>query len=36
LLGACHGCGHACQTVRMVAERSLKEMVDERIRLIEV
>lgn len=36
LLGACHGCNHSCQTVRMMAERNLKEMVDERIRLIEV
>jgi NifU-like protein len=36
LLGACRGCGNACHTVRIVAERSLKEMVDERIRLIEV
>jgi Fe-S cluster biogenesis protein NfuA len=36
LIGACQGCHHAGQTMRMLVERTLKEMVDERIRVIEV
>lgn len=36
LIGACKGCAAAGQTLRMMVERSLKEMVDERIRVIEV
>jgi NifU-like protein len=36
LAGACHNCAHANQTLRMLVERTLKEMVDERIRVIEV
>jgi NifU-like protein len=34
--GACRGCANASQTLRMMVERSLKEMVDEQIRVIEV
>ena len=34
--GACHGCANANQTLRMMVERTLKDMVDERIRVIEV
>ncbi len=36
LRGACEGCDHADQTLRMLVERTLKEMVDERIRVIDV
>jgi Fe-S cluster biogenesis protein NfuA len=36
LAGACKGCGAANQTLRMLVERTLKEMVDERIRVIQV
>ena len=36
LAGACAGCAGADQTVRMLVEQSLKEMVDERIRVIQV
>ena len=36
LAGACQGCASASQTLRMLVERTLKEMVDERIRVIEV
>lgn len=36
LAGACHGCAGAVQTLKMLVERTLKEMVDERIRVIEV
>lgn len=36
LLGACQGCEHAGQTLRMLVEQSLKESVDESIRVIGV
>ena len=36
LAGACAGCAGASQTLKMMVERTLKEMVDERIRIIEV
>ncbi len=36
LSGACQGCANASQTLRMMVERTLKEMVDERVRVIEV
>ncbi|MEN6557699.1 MAG: iron-sulfur cluster assembly scaffold protein [Thermoguttaceae bacterium] len=36
LTGACQGCQNASQTLRMLVERTLKEMVDERIRVIDV
>ena len=36
LTGACSGCEHASQTLRMLVERTLKEMVDERIKVIDV
>jgi NifU-like protein len=36
LTGACQGCEHAGQTLRMLVERTLKEMVDERIRVVDV
>lgn len=36
LMGACRNCGHANQTLRMMVERTLKEMVDERIQVIDV
>ena len=34
LSGACQACDNAGQTLRMLVERTLKEMVDERIRVI--
>ena len=36
LQGACAGCGHADQTLKMMVERTLKEMVDEHVRVVEV
>ena len=36
LAGACQGCANASQTLRMMVERTLKDMVDERIRVIEI
>ena len=36
LAGACAGCAGASQTLKMMVERTLKEMVDEHIRIIEV
>jgi NifU-like protein len=36
LLGTCGRCAHASQTLRMMVEQTLKDMVDERIRVIEV
>jgi NifU-like protein len=36
LRGACHGCAGAGQTLKMMVERSLKDHVDERIRVIAV
>lgn len=36
LKGACSNCSHANQTLRMMVERTLKEMVDEQVRVIAV
>ena len=36
LLGACQGCAGATQTLRMLVEQNLKDLVDQRIRVIEV
>lgn len=36
LTGRCIGCSGAGQTLRMLVERTLKEMVDERVRVIDV
>ena len=36
LAGSCQGCAGASQTLRMLAEQNLKDLVDERIRVIEV
>ena len=36
LTGRCEGCSGSNQTVRMLVERTLKEMVDQRVRVIEV
>ena len=36
LPGACPGCAGASQTLRMIVEQTLKDMVDERIRVIQV
>jgi NifU-like protein len=36
LIGACAGCGGAGMTMKLMVERTLKEMVDERIRVITV
>jgi Fe-S cluster biogenesis protein NfuA len=36
LTGACEGCASASQTLRMLVEQTLKEMVDQRIRVIGV
>lgn len=36
LVGACRGCRSAAQTMKMMVERTLKEMVDERMKIIEV
>jgi NifU-like protein len=36
LVGACQGCAAANQTLRMLVEQKLKDLVDERIRVIEV
>jgi len=36
LTGACQGCDHTNQTLRILVEQTLKEMVDERIRVIGV
>ncbi|MFA5026788.1 MAG: iron-sulfur cluster assembly scaffold protein, partial [Candidatus Methylomirabilota bacterium] len=36
LVGACAGCGGAGMTLKLMVERSLKEMVDDRIRVIAV
>jgi NifU-like protein len=36
LAGACQGCANASLTLRMMVERTLKDMVDEHIRVIEV
>ncbi|HIQ20920.1 MAG TPA: Fe-S cluster assembly protein NifU [Planctomycetes bacterium] len=34
--GRCQGCAGASQTLKMMIERTLKDMVDERIRVVEV
>ena len=36
LSGACAGCAHAGQTMKLMVERTLKEKVDEQIRVIAV
>lgn len=36
LQGACQGCGNANVTMKMMIERTLKEMVDDRVRVISV
>jgi NifU-like protein len=36
LTGACEGCAGSSQTLRMLVEQTLKEMVDQRIRVIGV
>jgi NifU-like protein len=36
LLGRCNGCHQSEHTLKLMVERTLKEMVDERIRVIEV
>ena len=36
LAGACSGCAGAAQTLKMMVEKTLKDMVDERIRVIAV
>jgi NifU-like protein len=36
LAGSCQGCAGASQTLRMLVEQNLKDLVDERIRVIEV
>ena len=36
LAGACQGCTSASQTLQLLVEQTLKEMVDERIRVIGV
>lgn len=36
LVGACSGCAGANQTLKMMVEKTLKDMVDERIRVIAV
>ena len=36
LAGACQGCANASQTLRMMVEQTLKDMVDEHVRVIEV
>ena len=36
LRGACAGCCQADQTLKMMIEKTLKEMVDERVRVVEV
>ena len=36
LTGSCQGCAGASQTLRMLVEQNLKDLVDERIRVVEV
>ena len=36
LKGACAGCPGASQTLKLMVERTLKELVDERIRVVQV
>jgi NifU-like protein len=36
LIGACAGCGGAGMTLKLMVERTLKEMVDDRIRIVTV
>ncbi len=36
LVGACAGCAGAGMTMKLMVERTLKEMVDDRVRIISV
>jgi Fe-S cluster biogenesis protein NfuA len=36
LAGACRGCAGAAQTLKMMIEKTLKDTVDERLRVIAV
>lgn len=36
MVGACQGCRNASQTSRMMIEQTLKDLVDERVRVIDV
>jgi NifU-like protein len=36
LVGACSGCGGAGMTMKLMVERTLKDMVDDRIRIVKV
>lgn len=36
LAGACAGCVGAAQTLKMMVEQTLKDVVDERVRVVEV
>jgi Fe-S cluster biogenesis protein NfuA len=36
LTGACAGCQKASQTLKMMVEKTLKDMVDDRVKVIEV
>ena len=36
LVGACKGCIAAQQTLRMLVEQTLKDMVDQRVRVVQV
>jgi NifU-like protein len=36
LKGACAGCAGATQTLKMMVEKTLKDMVDERVRVVEI
>jgi NifU-like protein len=36
LMGACAGCGGAGMTMKLMVERTLKEMVDDRVRVVAV
>ena len=36
LAGACAGCANANLTLKMMVERTLKDQVDERIRVVDV
>jgi Fe-S cluster biogenesis protein NfuA len=36
LAGACHGCAGASMTLKLMIEKTLKEQVDDRIRVIAI
>ncbi len=36
LIGACSGCGGAGMTLKLMVERTLKDMIDDRIRVVAV